>query len=202
MRRTASRVFPLASRLLGHPFTLVSAVSLIACIGVCVLWGRSYRLSDQFMWRGEEGWRSVRTAQGSIVMGRLRSDWSGRPPDFYGLRYERAKVYRPFNTLTLLPPDPTDVDSGWERGGFAWYEKRKAGSRVLHATGVAPFWSIVAVTAALPLGWTALRLRARIRGRRRRGGGHCVGCGYDLRASPERCPECGAVNSPSTTLRT
>src|SRR5258706_8183873 len=54
-----------------------------------------------------------------------------------------------------------------------------------------PCWLLVAL-AALPVGSAALYVR---RGRRlqRARIEHCVKCGYDLRATPDRCPECGTV---------
>ena len=51
-----------------------------------------------------------------------------------------------------------------------------------------PHWLAAAACAALPLLWVVVR----VGGRRSRRPGVCRGCGYDLRASPERCPECGA----------
>ena len=55
-----------------------------------------------------------------------------------------------------------------------------------------PCWQAAALSACLPAHWLLRRRRRQI-GRRRADLGHCVGCGYDLRASTGRCPECGAI---------
>jgi hypothetical protein len=51
--------------------------------------------------------------------------------------------------------------------------------------GFGPFLLAVVVAA-----WQVRRM-FRVHRTRRRGPGRCAGCGYDLRASRERCPECG-----------
>jgi hypothetical protein len=53
-----------------------------------------------------------------------------------------------------------------------------------------PCWLAAFVCAILPAVWVDRRRRRR-NARRRRDAGLCAKCGYDLRGSPGRCPECG-----------
>lgn len=54
---------------------------------------------------------------------------------------------------------------------------------------VIPDWYLICASLVLP----AIASYRALRYWRRSRGGKCISCGYDLRATPERCPECGAI---------
>jgi len=64
---------------------------------------------------------------------------------------------------------------------------------------LAPHWFYAAIFVILPLTQACLFLR-RCKFRRRNVG-LCVTCGYDLRATPDRCPECGTQTPTHSTHR-
>src|SRR5690348_5699210 len=64
-------------------------------------------------------------------------------------------------------------------------------------------WAIVILVPALFIVWTVREFQkypARLRAARLRRG-LCPNCCYDLRASPQRCPECGTVISQKEAAR-
>jgi hypothetical protein len=97
----------------------------------------------------------------------------------------------------ILKADPI---TGNMRHGFLWIHLKGGGVTMpivrvqftCRAAG-APMW-IPGVPLLLPLAVMCIRNRRSVRRRR---AGLCVHCGYDLRASPERCPECGGTGHSS-----
>ena len=55
------------------------------------------------------------------------------------------------------------------------------------------YWPLLIVTS-LPIAYWLLIERRRHLAKRRRAAGLCPRCGYDMRASPDRCPECGSTD--------
>jgi hypothetical protein len=92
------------------------------------------------------------------------------------------EAFREANSLIRLP-------------GVRWFDRASDGGggfRVYLA-----HWLISSLTAPLPL-IALYHWSGRVK---RTAGGMCPGCGYDLRESRDRCPECGREIAPGELAR-
>jgi hypothetical protein len=162
---------------------LLTAVSLLMCVVTCVLWARSHRGGATLTWAGGGRWRFVMTYPGYVIAGDV-PDPSGSGG---GLRSLPRAV-----EMTVSWPRPT---WSYSAAGVGYVTSPIPGGGADRYLAV-PFWLLVTVLAPLPAvragTWARRRLRVRTAAHRS-GLGRCASCGYDLRATPERCPECGAV---------
>jgi hypothetical protein len=85
----------------------------------------------------------------------------------------------------------------WEPGlrggryfGVTWNLREKSAAGLDQPLEVTAPFSVLTLALGIPAAFVLRRWRRWLIARRRPAAG-CCACGYDLRASPQRCPECG-----------
>ena len=159
-------------------FNSLALVSLLLCVATGVLWVRSYWAEDVVThFAPREGvdamlnW-SAWSVNGSCGLWRIF------------LPSERILLHGPFLQWDSAPAAAVTPIETWYGFGL-----ERADWRTGWIVAV-PHWLPVMLLAICPSWWLVLWKRKRTALRMV---GCCKACGYDLRATPERCPECGTV---------
>jgi hypothetical protein len=177
-------------------FTILSVLSLLVCIAVAVLWIRSYWTADYLVY----AWRSSDDRYEYSM--RLGSSCGG-----LGALSQRLKYAGPKEAAFL-----SDSPFGWrliqqhkpDHRAYFYDDTRSFFARLgLHLNTdsgpcmwgdysetviAAPHWAVLTVLA-MPAMLCAAKVQWKVS---RPKIGLCPTCGYDLRATPDHCPQCGA----------
>jgi hypothetical protein len=159
---------------------LATALSLLLCVTAAVVWVVSMFLGFGVEWRAPQATRSwgLNCSWGEIGL------YTDRGPPVPGAAGRLLfSTHRPYSLIDSLRPLEGPI-AGFQFNllGVAKFQARP-GTNVLDYFFF-PCWLAAALTAVLPV-------RRLVLARRRAQAGHCVACGYDLRATPDKCPECG-----------
>jgi hypothetical protein len=176
-----------------------TVTSLVLCVAAIVLWIYSHEVTRPPWWSrdvGTNGWESVVIWPGSVM-------------------FERGT--RLITSASQLPGVVSNPVT-WQRGALGITvegRESRAGDPSLanppvYTRSTAVFvrlWMPTLLTSILPVIWLFRNpwipldliddylLGGRAERARK---GRCAKCGYDLRATPDRCPECGTVPAATT----
>jgi hypothetical protein len=197
----------------------IAAFSLLLCVAAGGLWVRTYFVSDELSYYRSlppgttEGdyaifvfpqavARHFMTARGEVGVMIVEEFW---PSERGSAWFHRS-----------LPARGVPLSPRIQRYGFyleGWRKKPSSGATAMYVAGFdednigngamrpllpfvqpryvfVPIWFVMTVLAVPPAAVWASGWRRRRAARRRRAG-LCGRCGYDMRETPQRCPECG-----------
>jgi hypothetical protein len=161
---------------------LLTALSLLLCVAVTALWVRVRVCWDIFHVRLPGHVVYVSTDPSGVAVGW----WRRAEYDIF------AEEWRSFLHAAESVSERAQQHQRFFRPYVHW---RFAGFYKAQQARVVPRWTAVGVPLWFPLVVFGVlptaRVRALARRRRHRSSGLCPSCGYDLRATPGRCPECG-----------
>jgi hypothetical protein len=200
-------------RLVHILFSIAVILSLLICVTGVVFWVRGYFVTDRFFWQAYEDigdrsyWRQDMIASGRGGVGMNRIVQSSNINEFYGPKARQNPGFIAFYAFPFHSTLPSEYPSfkvgvgdepfwgGFKRGMFSHPDPGHDRPGVYGWQVVVPYWALCSLTATLPAIWSWRWYR-----RRRRGvAGCCQQCGYDLRATPDRCPECGIIPNQAAT---
>jgi hypothetical protein len=168
--------------------TLAAAVSLVLCIATVTLCVRSYSLFDRVSREDRAGVETeLYSVSGRVVLSHFNGSDGDKPKAEWTV--ESVQPTSPMGRALYASFVSHPQERWWCRSGFDAYLRVSAGIGRTVAEITVPHWFLAFLWAVLP----AQHLRAIFRSRRLREHALCSNCGYDLRATPDRCPECGAA---------
>ena len=183
--------------------TLVSIASGLLLLAMLAFWTASYRRPMRQHWAGSQQTWFLTSHRGRVVL--ALSSFASTASDRSGYTYDATDA----GTLRWFRNGEPwgEIVAGGQRGSarsgpVLGFESQDSGEdtypmldehgrytvTLRYRSWAVPYWALAVVTA-IPLACPCGRA---LRRRRRRGRpGFCPDCGYDLRATSERCPECG-----------
>jgi hypothetical protein len=175
--------------------SITSWFFVLLFIATLVLWVRSFSIADTWEWPlSQSQTRSVYSSRGRVGMALRRDAYTTDQLRDMNI----GSAARPPG-IKRTTQTPAAFDNNWR-----WFriKTEKSCLGVQYRTGRLALWNveqwsmpywIPAAVFSIPLPFLMMRISRRVRTRRRLRSKRCVTCGYDLRATPARCSECGTA---------
>ncbi len=184
-------------------FDGIAVLSLVLCVATVGCWVRSYWCQEEIPFLAKPNatcffgdWRGRLELTRQYVAPAMPSGWGATTSNYgsVGEFRQRGGVRGGASCDPhLVAPD-----------AFYFGHTVKLGYAIISSTKIdhgfdvwaVPFWLIALLLAVYPM-FLAFRKRYAAR---RSIHGLCHSCGYDLRATPDRCPECGTIPPKKETI--